>query len=116
MATAADLEEAAGESATLLFAAWQAGILKARVTNFGTTCLALFPDAEVNSRPCANWCALILALGATMVGTATFMELQTAITYVYRMCLMTDHLATTVPALITPAQSAAVLASYNAQF
>lgn len=115
MAAAASLVQAAGQAADNLYPFWLAGTLKTRLTTFGNVCLGLFPESEENSHPASNWAILIASLANLMPNAnVPYYSLQTATQYVYRICLMTNTLQ--VGSLITGAQGAAVLASYNAQF
>lgn len=118
MAAAADLVQAANDSAENLNALYILGppTLKTRLTTFGATCLALFPDQEPNGRPSMNWCVLIQALARSLSASVQTSpaDFLTAVQYIYRMCLMTNVLQT--QSLITPTQGNAVLAAYNANF
>lgn len=116
MATAATLTEAANDSSDDLNALYALGgdALRDAMIAFANTSLAQFPDQDVNGHPSSNWCAIILALTSTMSGTASLIQFQTSVQYVYRMCLMTNVLQTQT--LITAGQGNAVLAAYNANF
>jgi len=114
MAAAASLTIAAEQSSDNLYPFWIAGTLKTRLTNFATVCLTQFPDSDVKGHPSANWSILMANLANQISGAGTFQQLNLAISYVYRMCYMTQQLLT--QALIGAPQGAAVLASYNLQF
>jgi hypothetical protein len=116
MATAANLVEAANDSANDLNALYALGgnALRDALIQFAVTSQAQFPDQNPDGHPSANWCAIILALTSTMSGTPSIVQFQTSVQYVYRMCLMTNVLQT--QSLITASQGNAVLAAYNANF
>lgn len=119
MATAADLEEAAGQATDNLSAKWVAGTLKTNLTAFYTALLPTFPESERASHPISNWLILIASITAKMEAGNSFLvvpytDLVTAANYVYRLCWMTNQL--NVETVITGAQAAAVLAAYNTNF
>ncbi len=117
MATAVTLEQAANEADENMYPFWQDATLKARLENFGTTSLALFPEQDVNSHPVSNWLTLVLWAADQLSASptvATIAQYEQAMQFVYRCCFMGQQLLT--QALITAPQAAAMLASYNLQF
>ncbi len=119
MATAADLEEAAGQSFDNLFAKWVGGTLKTRLTTFYQTVLPTFPESDPSGHPVANWLVLIASITDKMDAGNSFVEVPydvmvTVSGYVYRLCWIANQL--NIQSSITGAQAAAVLTAYNAAF
>lgn len=111
---AANLVDAASDSFNDCYALWLANTLKAKLALFANGLLPTFPQQQLNAHPVSNWLTLILVASTRMpssnVGYSDFLA---AVDYMYRCCWMTNQLGVT-QSLITSAQAAAVLASYNA--
>ena len=118
MATAANLEQAAGQSQDNLFTLWlpQTNALRNALLAFMTDLLPVFPDGDVTGRPVANWLVLIGSLASQMPVGPPYDQLVTAVDYIYRCCWLSAGVFGPTPLPITNAQRAAVLASYNARF
>lgn len=115
MATAANLEQAAGQAYENLAAKWLVNNLKAALTSFWTTALPTFLDQDVTGRPIANWLTVIAALAQTTPATnVEIANLTEAATDVYKVCWLAFTLAAS--GQITSAQATALLAAYNAAF
>lgn len=124
MTVAADLFDAANLAPQNLRALWVVDTLQTKMINFWQAINPVFEEQIPSDRPVANWIALIAAFspsilpyaavkdpGATPYAGGTISTFSTAVDYVYRIC----KFAYEYP-LITPAQKAAILAAYNAQF
>jgi hypothetical protein len=123
MTVAADLMDAANLAEDNLFPLWKADTLQAKVTAFWQAINPVFPDEDAPSRPIGAWVAIIAAFAPTIlpfnnigidVGSNTIVTFQQAVQYIYRICKL--GFALNAQAFITPSQSTALLAAYNAQF
>lgn len=113
MATATTLAQAAGQTFDNLNVRFLANQMKAVLTLFWKNTINIFPDGDVNSHPVSNWLTVIAAIADQMPSTNVPLEQLTAASEaVYRLCWMASFLAGA--ALITNAQAASLLASYNA--
>ncbi len=116
MAVAADLLEAANLAPQNLRVRWEANTLQTRMVAFWQAINPDFEEQTPNDRPVAAWIAVIAAFAPTILpfastaaGTITTFTL--AVDYIYRICKFAYYYT-----LISPAQKAAILAAYNAQF
>lgn len=124
MTAAANLLEAANLAPQNLRALWETDTLKPKVIAFWQAIVPAFPEEIDNNRPVNNWIAIIAAFAPSIMpfadtenpgvspwpgGTITLFGI--ASDYVYRLCKFGYYYP-----LITPAQKAALLAAYNAQF
>lgn len=130
MATATSLDQAAGQAFENLFPIWTVGnnILRFRLISFAQDALTIFPVADANGTPIANWAVLITGLAAAMPQVVItippilvpYDQLVTAADYVSRICFLASGGAlfsqSVLPPNITNAQRNALLDSYNAQF
>lgn len=123
MAAEPSLPVAAADSYFNLTPWWVDGSLPTKALAFAAALLPTFPEGGQGGHPVANWLILIEGLatvmkGSTGVFTAMTQQLnfRQMVDYVYRICWITQQLATQVPAQISGAQQAAVLAAYNANF
>jgi len=122
MATAANLNQAAGQAATNLNVLWFAGTLGAKLALFAADCAATFVESNPNDHAMGDWLAVIAALAngipaglfAVGIPNASFQQAAAASRYISGMCFLGAQLNT--QSLITNAQAAAVLAAYNARF
>lgn len=119
MATAATLEQAAGQAFDNLYAKWVAGTAKTNLVAFAAAALPVFPESEPASHPISNWAAVIGSSAAVMPNGNSFTFVNydlivAAANYLYRMCWMASKLETQTS--ITTAQGVALLAAYNAAF
>lgn len=123
MAAAANLEQAAGQSFDNLFALWVAGgnTFKTKVAAFASALLPTFPNSDVTGRPIANWLTLIAGVAFTMPSVGAGVQVDyngffiPTNDYIYRICWLAAK-PTSLSPNITPAQQAAVLTAYNANF
>jgi hypothetical protein len=124
MTVAATLLEAANLTPQNLRPLWKADTLQGRVISFWQGIDPSFSEQIQNDHPVADWVAIIAALapsilpyaanmspGATPWAGGTVTTFELAVDYVYRLCKFGYYYD-----LITPAQKAAILAAYNAQF
>lgn len=119
MATAATLEQAAGQAYTNLSTVWAIDQLKTKLTQFWQACIGptndLFPEQNQNSHPIANWMTIIAAISTEIpVILVPVEDLSAAATAVYKVCWLGFDLA--ARGLITAGQAAGLLAAYNAAF
>lgn len=117
MAVAASLEEAAWLAWANLQVKSGAATLRTNMLAFATACEAVFPFAEPNNHPVANWIAVIRCFASSMSAVANIWNgtgMRTAAMLVYRACQMGQ--VSSSQNLITAPQTAAMLAAYNAQF
>lgn len=122
MATAANLNQAAGQAYTNLNVLWFAGTLGAQLALFAADCAGSFLESAPNDHPIGNWLAVIAALangtpaGLAAVGipNATFRQSAAAAQHVASICFLAQQLNTQL--LITNAQANVILAAYNARF
>lgn len=121
---AVDLLEAANLTPQNLRPLWEADTLQPKVIAFWQAINPIFDEQIPNDHPVADWIAIIAALatsilpysgnaspGATPWAGGTITTFSLAYDYVYRLCKFTYYYT-----LITPAQKAAILGAYNAQF
>ena len=115
MAAEPDLESAAFGAVDNLLPWLADNTLKSRLAAFAENLNDEFPDGTPNDRPVGNWLGLIAVVSDRMpAANVPFTEFMTSADYVYKICWMANQLD--VQGLITPAQAAAVLAEYNANF
>lgn len=115
MPAAANLQVAAVDAFDNLHTLWLADTLKAKLTAFNISTLAIFPQEDPNNHPCSNWAVLLYGLSDQMpLANVPYDGLITAADWVYRLCWVADRLDT--DGLITAAQATALLAAYNLQF
>lgn len=122
MATATDLQEAAGQSFHNLFVLWAPGgnNLRTAVAAFAAALLPVFPNSDAVGRPIAAWLILIASLAQQMPSVTAPTQIQyellvTAADYVYRICWLGAKPTPGSPN-ITSAQQTALLVAYNANF
>jgi hypothetical protein len=124
MTIAANLLEAANLTPQNLRPLWEADTLLPKMLAFWQAINPNFEEQAANDHPVSNWISVIAALtpsilpfagntnpGATPWAGGTITTFSLASDYVYRICKFTYYYT-----LITPAQKAAILAAYNAQF
>ena len=112
MAAAATLTQAGKQAWANLTPFAVAGTLRTKILAFCATTKSLFPESEAAGHPVANWNAILYAFGTNMAATAgEYPLLRIAADYVYRLCLMGAQLTAALPA-----QTAALLVAYNANF
>lgn len=117
MATASTLQEAAGQAYDNLEISWLSNNLKTNTRDFAAAVLSQFPDENANARPVANWATILSSFSKVMPATnVPQTELTSAVEVVYKACWLASYLTTTTPQMVTTAQAAAMLASYNAAF
>jgi len=119
MATAATLEQAAGQAYANLSTKWASNLLKSRLTQFWQASIGptadVFPEQNANSRPVANWMTVIAAISSLLPATDVPIEqLSESATAVYKVCWLAFVL--NGQGLVTNAQATALLAAYNAAF
>jgi len=121
---AATLLEAANLTPQNLRPLWEADTLQAKLISFWQAINPVFQEQSPADHPVADWIAIIAALapailpfagnanpGATPWAGGTITTFGLAIDYVYRLCKFGFYYT-----LISPAQKAAILVAYNAQF
>lgn len=124
MTVAATLLEAANLTSQNLRPLWEANTLKPKMIAFWQQVSPFFEDQIPNDHPIINWVSIIAAFspsildfgdnmspGFTPYAGGTVTTFSTAVDYIYRICKFGFYYS-----LITPAQKAALLAAYNAQF
>lgn len=124
MTVAATLLEAANLTPQNLRPLWEGDTLQAKMDAFWKAINPVFEEQIQNDHPVGDWIAIIAALtpsilpfaanadpGATPWAGGTITTFSLAVDYVYRLCKFAFYYM-----LITPAQKAAILTAYNAQF
>lgn len=124
MTVAVDLLDAANLTPQNLRPLWEANTLKTKMIAFWQQVSPAFVDELPNDHPIVNWLSIIAAFspailnfadnkapGFTPYSGGTITTFSTSVDYIYRLCKFGFYYP-----LITPAQKAALLAAYNAQF
>jgi hypothetical protein len=124
MTVAANLLDAANLAPQNLRPLWEADTLKAKMIAFWQQASPSFEEQIPTDHPVINWISIIAAFSPSILNFAdnkspgftpyaggTITTLSTSVDYIYRICKFGFYYP-----LITPAQKAALLAAYNAQF
>lgn len=116
MPPAANLQAAAEQSYSRLLTLLAGGTMKAKLTSFCQTTLALFPQQEDNSHPASNWVTVLYSTTNLLPAepSITFGDLNICAGMLYRLCWMVNQLD--IQSLITSTQATATLTAYNANF
>jgi hypothetical protein len=119
MAAAANLVQAAQDSANNLQVKWLANTLKPALLGFWTDAINTFPEQIVDNHPVSNWLAVISSISERMPASGvSFDQLIDSVQAVYRVCWMTNQLRN--QGLISTAQAqvgpSSILGSYNTNF
>ena len=116
MPPAANLTQAANESTQNLLARLSPNTLKADLTAFWQAVIGTFPEQDANGHPVSNWLTVLAAFSDQLSATPGYFQAIAAAEIMYRLCLMTNYLASV--GLITAAQAttgpASILVQYNA--